>query len=72
MRTSLNLTAAIVLLLFPTGSPPAVAQSESRAASIESKFATVEGIKIHYLTAGRGPAVILLHAIRSPHECGGL
>lgn len=29
--------------------------------AIESKFSTVHGIKIHYLTAGRGPAVILLH-----------
>src|SRR5215831_20515102 len=61
MRTSLNLTAAIVLFLFSTGSPLAVAQTDSRAASIESKFVTVEGIKIHYLTAGRGPAVILMH-----------
>jgi len=61
LRSSLNLTAAIVLLLFPTASPLAVAQTESHAVSIESKFATVEGIKIHYLRAGRGPAVILLH-----------
>ena len=29
--------------------------------TIESRFATVDGLKIHYLTAGRGPAVILLH-----------
>lgn len=32
-----------------------------QAIAIESKFATVDGIKIHYLTAGSGPAVILLH-----------
>ena len=34
-----------------------------QAISIESKFATVDGIKIHYLTAGpdHRPAVILLH-----------
>lgn len=29
--------------------------------SIDSKFATVEGIRIHYLKAGGGPLVILLH-----------
>ena len=28
---------------------------------LESRFAKVEGIKIHYLTAGHGPTVILLH-----------
>ena len=34
---------------------------KSGANAIESRFATVQGIKIHYLTAGHGPAVILLH-----------
>ena len=29
--------------------------------AFESRFAKVEGIKLHYLTAGRGPTVILLH-----------
>jgi pimeloyl-ACP methyl ester carboxylesterase len=28
---------------------------------IASKFATVNGLKLHYLTAGHGPTVILLH-----------
>ena len=28
---------------------------------IASRTATVEGVKLHYLTAGQGPAVILLH-----------
>ena len=28
---------------------------------IASRDATVEGVKLHYLTAGHGPAVILLH-----------
>jgi pimeloyl-ACP methyl ester carboxylesterase len=28
---------------------------------IASRYATVEGVKLHYLTAGHGPAVILLH-----------
>src|SRR5256885_14569579 len=29
--------------------------------TIDSRFATVNGLKLHYLTAGHGPAVILLH-----------
>ena len=29
--------------------------------AIASKFATVDGLKLHYLTAGHGPTVILLH-----------
>jgi pimeloyl-ACP methyl ester carboxylesterase len=29
--------------------------------SIASRDATVDGVKLHYLTAGQGPAVILLH-----------
>jgi pimeloyl-ACP methyl ester carboxylesterase len=31
------------------------------AETIESRAATVDGVKLHYLTAGHGPAVILLH-----------
>jgi pimeloyl-ACP methyl ester carboxylesterase len=41
--------------------PTERSQTQSDAGSIESKFVTVDGIKIHYLVAGRGPAVILLH-----------
>jgi pimeloyl-ACP methyl ester carboxylesterase len=29
--------------------------------TIHSRFATVNGLKLHYLTAGHGPTVILLH-----------
>ncbi len=29
--------------------------------AVASRTATVEGVKLHYLTAGQGPAVILLH-----------
>src|SRR5262249_5596291 len=37
------------------------AQAKSGANSIQSRFAEVDGMKIHYLTAGHGPTVILLH-----------
>src|SRR2546425_12068079 len=29
--------------------------------TVTSRTAEVEGVKLHYLTAGRGPAVLLLH-----------
>jgi pimeloyl-ACP methyl ester carboxylesterase len=40
---------------------PALAQSQPGPNAIASRFAEVEGIKLHYLTAGHGPIVILLH-----------
>jgi len=57
MRMNLKLAAAVASSLFLAVSFPAAAQEQP----IESKFATVDGIKIHYLTAGHGPVVILLH-----------
>lgn len=60
MRTSLRLTCIIVFSLLIALSP-GVARTHSGTVSIESKFATVDGTKIHYLSAGHGPAVILLH-----------
>ena len=37
------------------------APARAQADAIASKIATVEGLKMHYLAAGHGPAVILLH-----------
>src|SRR4051794_20160435 len=31
------------------------------AAGAESRFATANGVKLHYLHAGKGPAIVLLH-----------
>jgi len=39
----------------------ATSQTKPASAAIESRFREVGGIKIHYLTAGHGPAVILIH-----------
>jgi pimeloyl-ACP methyl ester carboxylesterase len=61
MRIILRLTAAIFVGMLIAISFPAMGQTPGGGKSIESKFATVDGTKIHYLTAGRGPAVILLH-----------
>jgi pimeloyl-ACP methyl ester carboxylesterase len=40
------------------GSVAMAAQSDS---AIQSRTAEVDGVKLHYLTAGHGPAVVLLH-----------
>lgn len=61
MRTIVRLTAASFFGMFIAISFPAMGQTPAGGKSIESKFATVDGMKIHYLSAGRGPAVILLH-----------
>lgn len=61
MRADFQLTVAIVFSLVLATSFPGVGQTSVGVNSIESKFATVDGIRIHYLTAGHGPAVILLH-----------
>ena len=45
--------AALVLAIVPL--------STSAAPSPASEFATVNGVKLHYLREGKGPAVILLH-----------
>ena len=39
----------------------AIAAAENPKASIASRTASVDGVKLHYLTAGQGPTVILLH-----------
>src|SRR5260370_8989748 len=57
----LGITGVLFAALFPT-SFFAVAQTIDEPNAIESRSAQVEGIGIHYLIAGHGPAVILLHA----------
>ncbi|HXW61341.1 MAG TPA: alpha/beta hydrolase [Candidatus Acidoferrales bacterium] len=62
MQSNFRVTAtAIVFSLFAALPLPLATQTQSPGNAIESKFATVDGIKIHYLSAGHGPAVILLH-----------
>jgi pimeloyl-ACP methyl ester carboxylesterase len=47
------------LFLILTLSIQAIAQTKGSA--IHSADATVEGAKLHYLTAGKGPAIVLVH-----------
>jgi pimeloyl-ACP methyl ester carboxylesterase len=54
----MNVSARLVLvgLLGAFASQPAIARAD-----IASRTAEVDGVKLHYLTAGSGPAVVLLH-----------
>jgi len=62
MRTSLKLEiTALFLAILLTPFFRATAQTQHAPNTIDSRFADVEGTKLHYLTAGHGPAVILLH-----------
>jgi pimeloyl-ACP methyl ester carboxylesterase len=49
---------AILLL---SASLPGVVYAADVDVAVNSRTADVEGVKLHYLTAGHGPAVILLH-----------
>jgi pimeloyl-ACP methyl ester carboxylesterase len=62
MRIALRVGLSVVLLaaLFPA-SFRARAQANAGPKAIESRTREVEGIKLHYITAGHGPTVILLH-----------
>jgi pimeloyl-ACP methyl ester carboxylesterase len=48
--------AVAALILFP-----ALTMASAQSEAIASRMAQVDGVKLHYLTAGHGPAVILLH-----------
>jgi pimeloyl-ACP methyl ester carboxylesterase len=54
-RTAITLSALLCVSIVATP------QTSSEADTIVSRNAEVEGVKLQYLTAGRGPAVILLH-----------
>jgi hypothetical protein len=41
----------------------ASAQTATSTAGVQDKYATVFGAKIHYLEAGSGPVVILVHGL---------
>jgi pimeloyl-ACP methyl ester carboxylesterase len=57
-RTTQALRGLCALLII---SSAWTASSAPAPAIITSKFATVDGLKLHYLTAGHGPTVLLLH-----------
>jgi len=60
MRSRQHYCLAIALSAFFSAALWSVG-AQSDESSVGSRSATVDGIKLHYLTAGRGPTVILLH-----------
>jgi pimeloyl-ACP methyl ester carboxylesterase len=48
-------------ILLLSASLPGVVHAADVGGAVSSRTAEVEGVKLHYLTAGHGPAVILLH-----------
>jgi hypothetical protein len=42
-------------------SSPRAARREGAETPVDSRTVIIEGVKLHYLTSGDGPAVILLH-----------
>lgn len=52
------------LTLFAVFSLPAfqaIAQTPAASNGIQSRTAQVEGVQLHYMTAGKGPALVLIH-----------
>lgn len=40
---------------------PSIAQTAAASNGIQSRTAQVEGVQLHYMTAGKGPALVLIH-----------
>jgi pimeloyl-ACP methyl ester carboxylesterase len=55
MNRVLYPTLAVLILILPSTALPA------ESSEIISRTTEIDGVQLHYLTAGRGPAVILLH-----------
>ncbi len=60
MKRFITLTAFAIIVLFLFSATNLV-RTSATPETIVSRFAVVDGVKLHYLTAGRGPTVILIH-----------
>ncbi len=61
MKTSARFRLRIALFALLCGSLPGALPTAAADSTIKSRTAVLEGLKFHYLTAGHGPVVILLH-----------
>ncbi len=61
---ALAVTAFLAVLLWPEA-PVGPTGAWLRAAGLEPRFDTVEGLRVRYVRAGEGPAVVLLHGFGS-------
>lgn len=62
MKTNQSRFCAVLLLTLALA-VSAAAQTAGSSAAVQDKYATVFGAKIHYLEAGSGPVVILVHGL---------
>src|SRR5260221_10388861 len=60
-RSRLGCCALLIALASQTPSPRAMQRDAGVAGSIAVRTADVDGVKLQYLTAGHGPAIVLLH-----------
>ena len=62
---------SIVLVAFAATLAVPQAGAE-QAGKIESRYKEVNGVRLHYLIAGKGEPVLLLHGYaQTSHMCGG-
>jgi len=63
MKRTLNLSAGLALsaVIMVSVAFPTTTYAQAIDKSIASRTAEIDGVHLHYLTAGHGPAVILLH-----------
>jgi pimeloyl-ACP methyl ester carboxylesterase len=60
---AIALIVGIAALLLEAGvTDVSLAELESRYATADSKFADIDGVRLHYMDQGQGPVVLLLHA----------
>jgi pimeloyl-ACP methyl ester carboxylesterase len=64
---NLRLGVSLCCLLFAV-SPPAAAQEDDSGSPITSRDLKLNGKRIHFLEAGRGPTVLLIHGARFSSE----
>jgi pimeloyl-ACP methyl ester carboxylesterase len=63
MKTTMNLFASLAAsaVLVVSVASPTRAYAQAIDKTIASRTAEIDGVKLHYLTAGHGPSLILLH-----------
>ena len=59
MKRASSLVWLVLFLFFAAF--PTLARADAADKAIASRIVEVKGLKLHYLTAGHGPSVILLH-----------
>jgi hypothetical protein len=61
MQTVIKMLRAVALVALAALSAISLAPGRAFAQAPQSKFADVNGVRLHYLIAGNGDPVVLLH-----------